>query len=130
MPLFTAANARAMGARGIEARRRNLAQRAAALLHPPPPLAPPPIDPYVVKRLARVRHQLDDIDTAIARESGSPEPDGRRLCWLAQAQERLAEQERVLAGRPLPGSRRPTSDKPPPAPMTAEPITPTPTPEP
>ena len=35
-------------------------------------------------------------------------PDGQRLNWLASAQERLAEQERLLSGRPLPGSMRPS----------------------
>jgi hypothetical protein len=32
------------------------------------------------------------------------------LNWLCAAQERLAEQERILAGRPLPGSRKPAPE--------------------
>ncbi len=35
-----------------------------------------------------------------------------KLDKLASAQARLAEQERLLAGRPLPGSRRPERERP------------------
>ena len=54
-----------------------------------------------------MRVQLDSVDRAIEGEATKATPDGQRLNWLAQAQERLAEQERVLDNRPLPGSRRP-----------------------
>lgn len=62
---------------------------------------------YEFMRLARVRKQLDLVDKAFEAEASKATPDGQRLNWLAQAQERLAEQERVLDNRPLPGSRRP-----------------------
>jgi hypothetical protein len=62
---------------------------------------------YEFKRLARVRKQLDLVDKAFETEATKATPDGQRLNWLAQAQERLAEQERILDNRPLPGSRRP-----------------------
>ncbi len=35
------------------------------------------------------------------------ETDPQKLDRLASAQTRLAEQERIMSGRPLPGSRRP-----------------------
>jgi hypothetical protein len=38
--------------------------------------------------------------------------DPRDLDRLAAAWSKLAEQERILDGRPLPGSRRPTDTKP------------------
>jgi hypothetical protein len=69
---------------------------------------------YVGARRARVRVQLDNLDASILRETRKQQPDGQRLTWLAAAQERLAEQERVLDGRPLPGSRRPKKDDGPP----------------
>jgi hypothetical protein len=39
------------------------------------------------------------------------ETDAQQLNWLATAQARLSEQERILSGRPLPGSRRPSPDR-------------------
>lgn len=66
-------------------------------------------DPYTDERLKRVRKQLDQLDVAIQREVEAKNPNGQRLNWLCAAQERLSEQERQLAGRPLPGSFRPTS---------------------
>jgi hypothetical protein len=59
-----------------------------------------------------VRKQLDSVDRAIEAEATKATPDGQRLNWLAQAQERLAEQERILDNRPLPGSRRPKGNAP------------------
>ena len=54
-----------------------------------------------------MRVQLGLVDKAFETEATKATPDGQRLNWLAQAQERLAEQERILDNRPLPGSRRP-----------------------
>jgi hypothetical protein len=39
------------------------------------------------------------------------EEDPQKLDRLASAQARLSEQERILDGRPLPGSRRPREDR-------------------
>lgn len=47
------------------------------------------------------------IDQAIERELSSDKPDAQRVDRLAAAWAKLAEQERILDGRPLPGSRRP-----------------------
>ena len=57
-------------------------------------------------RLERVRLQLDRIDAMMLVEV---EP--ALLDRLASAQARLSEQERILAGRPLPGSRKPAPDR-------------------
>jgi len=72
---------------------------------PPQPIAeaiPASFPDYTAKRLFRVRKQLDRLDEMMAEED-----DPQRIDKLASAQARLAEQERLLAGRPLPGSHRP-----------------------
>jgi nuclear transport factor 2 (NTF2) superfamily protein len=61
------------------------------------------IDPYVNKRLARVRAQLEKIDAMMGEEL-----DPQRLDRLASAQARLSAQEFALANRPMPGSFRPS----------------------
>jgi hypothetical protein len=43
----------------------------------------------------------------IAEELTKTRPDAQRLNWLAAALERLAELERRLAGRPMPGTLKP-----------------------
>jgi hypothetical protein len=63
-------------------------------------------DPFVTRRLMRVREQLEKLD---ALASGVK--DTKRLKELADATTRLSEQERILAGRPLPGSRRPRENR-------------------
>jgi prephenate dehydrogenase len=62
---------------------------------------------YIAKRLSRVRAQLDRIDEMMMTEE-----DPAKLDRLASAQARLSEQERILVGRPLPGSLKPTAAKP------------------
>lgn len=111
MPLFTAETAAINGHKGALARwsRRNDPQDLAITPLLPAPM--PALDDYQVRRLHRVRVQLDQLDEAITRETAKERPDGQRLNWLAQAQDRLSEQERILAGRPLPGSRRPSPDR-------------------
>jgi hypothetical protein len=73
-------------------------------LEPPAVPTPPPETPnsYVSQRLSRVRLQLARLDDLIEAES-----DPHKLDRLASAQARLAEQERIMAGRPLPSSMRP-----------------------
>ncbi len=99
-----------MAAKAHAARRLRLASgKLACETFPQAPQAGPheAANDYVSRRLARVRAQLDMVDKAFETEATKATPDGQRLNWLAQAQERLAEQERVLDNRPLPGSRRP-----------------------
>ena len=112
MAQFNAANARFMAARSVTARKAAEAERAANPVPIPlPATAAADTERYIATRLARVRGQLNLVDAAIEKEASKAQPDGQRLNWLAAAQERLAEQERILAGRPLPGSRRPGRDR-------------------
>lgn len=110
MARFTAANARENAAKAHASRQQRLARgKLAGESSPQPPQAGPDeaAASYLSRRLFRVRAQLDLVDKAFETEASKATPDGQRLNWLAQAQERLSEQERILAGRPLPGSRRP-----------------------
>jgi len=110
MSLFTTANAREMAARSQAARRQRTTQREAAKENAAPQSQTNPQQDddalFVAKRLARVRKQLDRIDGMIEKET-----DPMKLDRLASAQARLAEQERLLSGRPLPGSRKPGKDR-------------------
>jgi hypothetical protein len=95
---FTKENARQMQAKGILLRK----QRMDAICNTVKTLVDDPSTDYQKVRLARVRAQLARVDEMIDEET-----DPKLLNQLAQAQDRLAEQERKLAGRPLPGSHRP-----------------------
>jgi hypothetical protein len=103
MARITAANAREMAAKSHEARRQREAVRR---MPPQPPQATAQLADYVGERLVRVRVQLDRLDKLMMTES-----DPQKLDRLASAQARLSEQERILDGRPLPGSRRPGKQK-------------------
>lgn len=61
------------------------------------------------RALARTRLQLDEVFKAFMAECAKANPDAAKLDRLAAAQSRLAEQERVLDGRPMPGSLRPSA---------------------
>jgi hypothetical protein len=52
-----------------------------------------------------VREQLDRLDALMVEEA-----DPKRLKELADASARLSAQEFALAGRPMPGSRRPAPE--------------------
>ena len=115
MARFTAANAREMAAKAHASRQHWLAGGRLTSEAFPRTLEAGPhqaTNDYVSRRLARVRKQLDCVDRAIETEASKATPDGQNLNWLAQAQERLAEQERILAQRPLPGSRQPRDQTP------------------
>ena len=56
------------------------------------------------------RRFLVTTATLITEQAKAKAVDGQALNWLCSAQERLAEQERILAGRPLPGSRKPAPE--------------------
>lgn len=117
MPVFTAATARKAALRSVEARRMQAARREARALMAPDlaapldtagPVPPPPANgtSYAERRLHCVRLQLARVDAMLMTEQ-----DPQRLDRLASAQLRLSEQERVLAGRPLPGQRRPGPER-------------------
>lgn len=100
MPLFTHENAAILGKKG------NLARWAKPPLPPPAETIAEMTSDFAQRRLMRVRDQLERLD---ALASGVR--DTKRLKELADATTRLSEQERILAGRPLPGSRRPREDR-------------------
>jgi hypothetical protein len=77
-----------------------------AKLNPPPPIAEP-ITPFAREQRDAIRRQLTRLDGLM-----SDTTDPRDLDRLAAAWAKLAEQERILDGRPLPGSRRPVEVKP------------------
>jgi len=110
MARITSATAREMAAKSHAARlqRRTSGTQAAETFTQTPQGGPhDAAGAYVFRRLGRVRAQLELVDRAFEAEATKATPDGQRLNWFAQAQERLSEQERLLSGRPLPGSRRP-----------------------
>lgn len=109
---FNRENAVEMSRRGLEARRAK-AEALRELKRNPPP-EPQPVEPekYHLNRLLCVRRQLSLLDKRIAvLIEGADEETAGAIDRLASAQARLAEQERVLSGRPLPGSLRPRSGK-------------------
>jgi hypothetical protein len=111
---FTTANARENAAKALASRKANyLAMKAAkngqSLQLPASPAMAaeaPATDDFSRARLACVRKQLNRIDDMMKTET-----DPAKLDKLASALSRLAEQERQLAGRPLPGSLRPKEPK-------------------
>lgn len=116
---FTPANARAMAALSIAARRakrdRKAKAAAEALLHPPsfalppgsmPSHATPLADQFRGERLNRVRAILERID-----RKAKLEDDPQALSWLATAAARWSEQEFDLSDRPRPGQKRPAADR-------------------
>jgi hypothetical protein len=113
MSLFTSESARTMAAKAHEARKRNAeSKRNGQLEQEPQRTAIHPAkhgDSYICARLVRVRKQLGALDALIDGEMAKPDADPARLDKLAAALSRLHDIERTLAGRPLPGSLRPTS---------------------
>lgn len=108
MARFTAANARENAAKSHATRRQRLASgNLAGETFPQTPQVGPHelLDSYLSRRLSRVREQLDRLDAMLLTEK-----DAQKIDRLASAQLRLSEQERILAGRPLPGSRRPKEE--------------------
>lgn len=110
--IFTKENCRFYAANGAAKKRANKLKAIEERLKPPPL---PPLPEAILatqaalfceKRILRVRKQLDSIDAMIAQET-----DPQRLDRLASAQSRVSEQERILSGRPLPGSQRPRQTK-------------------
>lgn len=105
--LFTPETAREYGRRGNAAKAilRAAARESAALATQ---AASEPA--YLEKVKARARAQVLVLLTRIEEESAKPKIDGGTLDRLASALERLAELERVLDGRPSPGTRRPAPE--------------------
>ena len=127
MPVpFNAQSARAAALKGVELRRqRKLAQSSAhaALLELVPAFQaqaqasislpqPQPKDDYQSKQLIRVREQIDMLSDKLTEAMTADETDAGAIDRLANALNRLRDQERILDGRPLPGSKRPATEKP------------------
>jgi len=98
---FTRENAASYARLANQARKANRRDIAEAMAKRLLDLTPPNPS-YQQIRLARVRSQLDKLDAWILSEK-----DPQKLDRLASAQAKLAEQERQLAGRPMPGSLKP-----------------------
>jgi len=88
------------------ARRRKAKEDAARFLAGEPAGAQYESD-FPSRRLVRVREHLDRLDLLL-----STAKDPKVLRDLAEAAAKLQTQERELAGRPLPGSRRPPREEP------------------
>jgi hypothetical protein len=102
---FTSANAREMAQRSAEARRKRRDQPASNA----GTWTRSSVDDvaYVAERIANAREQIEKL-TGRARK----ETDPLNLERLARAMAQWSEQERILSGRPLPGSRKPGEAKP------------------
>lgn len=99
--LITSATAREYAARSNAVQSAKRARRAAIASNGLPD------DPYLAERLKETR---EDIVRARARLAKAA--DGAEFDRLASAISKLSELERTLAGRPLPGTLKPTVSKP------------------
>ena len=102
--VITPANAREMQRKSVEAR------LAAKYREPEKPQAtdskPQFADDWQTRRLNRVREAIDRLDGELARAR-----DPEVIDQLSRALKALSEQERILDGRPLPGSLRPKAQR-------------------
>ena len=98
------------------------------------PAGPEPALDFTAELQAAVRARVRDILAGLQRETTKQRLDGAQLDRLASALERLADLERVLDGRPLPGSRRPPREDAPSSrsagPQRRGPVAPVPQPQP
>lgn len=80
------------------------------------------IDGYAARILARVREQVDAIDIALSKALEAKEVDPQAVERLSRAAVALSDRERKLAGRPDPGTYRPTARRSPRGSASVEPI--------
>lgn len=107
---WTAEQAHEMALRSVAARKLRKSRR------PLPGAQPPPLEPLIdfpAELQASVRARVRDILAGLADETAKARIDGAQVDRLCSALERLADLERILDGRPLPGSRRPPREDPP-----------------
>lgn len=100
MPLFTPEIAADMARRSHDARKRNEEREQ------PADADASQADVYRTVRLTRTRKQMRRVDAMLTKAT-----DAKELKALCDALARLAEIERILAGRPLPGALRPGKDR-------------------
>lgn len=105
MALFTSETAADMARKSAESKRLRLENLRNAVADA---VGNPEID-FKDRTLSRVRLQMenlsDEIDEAIDRA------DSKKVKELTDAYTRLGDMERILAGRPLPGSKRPAPER-------------------
>ena len=106
MPRWTPEQAREMARLGNIARWSRWRAAKAAAANPLPEPAEPLDSPesYAARRLSHVREQLDRVTSLLAKST-----DALEVERYARALAALSSQEFALAGRPLPGSLRPTA---------------------
>jgi len=113
MSLFSRENAREMAARSVAVRQERARRPAPAPLPAPASTGP---DPFTAGLLVEVRAHVTRLAARLEEELDRPKIDGQQVNWIVSAPERVADLERVLAGRPLPGSQRLGSGRPAPIP--------------
>lgn len=119
-PLFTSENAREMNRRAVEARRQNKLAEQERILSleqqvktVQPLLAKAvaetlePRNSFVATRLRIAREQLCQLDEQLSQAT-----DPKAIKAICDSIRAISEVERVLDGRPSPGSRRPGREKP------------------
>jgi hypothetical protein len=114
---FSGERASIAGKKGVIARRQRQLERNIALVKAQaeeiaakegkPELPAESPDKYTQDRIARTRRHIQGIDRQLEASD-----DPKEIKSLCDALARLEEIERILSGRPLPGSRRPGRDKP------------------
>jgi len=109
VPFITKENAAALGRKGAiaTAEKWKQAQNLGRLIPLTVVTDAVPLDSYVLKRLARVRKQIDKLSDMLEHEK-----DPAKIDKLASAIDRLAKHEHYLAGRPGPGNRKPAPERP------------------
>jgi hypothetical protein len=90
----------------VQARRTKAEQRASQSALDEAMVQALPVDDFTVRKLARVRGQIDQVEKLLDKADEPQAVD--RFC---NALTRLYDVERILAGRPLPGSRRPKDER-------------------
>ena len=118
---FTVETARLAAAASVAARLAKAQRPQESEPAVPQPLPTVEVDTFTARKIARVREQIDRVE-ALLDDADEPQAVDR----FANALTRLYDLERILAGRPLPGSRRPTEDRAPRRQPRTEPAYPAP----
>lgn len=104
--MITPENAREFQRLGVMRRKQNQRELAEKELQAAIALIAPVVpDDYIATKLVRVRQHLARMDDLLESER-----DPHAIDRLASAMSKLSEIERILAGRPLPGSRKPSAE--------------------
>lgn len=121
MPYFTSENARENAAKGNElrwsqyrerqrqrereAKEREIAENAPRSAEQSTHAPEVPVDPYAAAEVWRVRAQIERMHALL--EQAAESADAKDAKAAADALSRLYDVERILSGRPLPGTRKP-----------------------